>query len=197
MPLLTTAPSPYLRWGKRAFDVVVAAAALVVLSPLLAVVALAIRAYDGGPALFRQTRVGRRGEPFELLKFRSMSVDAPNVPSALATALSVTPIGAAIRRLSIDELPQLVNVLRGDMSLVGPRPALAAQAELCRLRRDAGVLECSPGLTGLAQVNGVDGMRDTIKVEWDALYARSVSFLTDLRIVMQTFGYLLRRPPVY
>jgi O-antigen biosynthesis protein WbqP len=191
------ASSLYHRWGKRAFDVTVAAAGLVILSPVLLMVALAIRAYDGGPALFRQIRVGRRGEPFELLKFRSMSVGVPNVPSASASALTVTPIGAALRRLNIDELPQLVNVLRGDMSLVGPRPALPVQSELCRMRQSAGVLDCSPGLTGLAQVNAVDGMPDTRKVEWDARYARSVSFATDLRIVIQTIGYLVRRPPVY
>jgi O-antigen biosynthesis protein WbqP len=182
---------------KRAFDVAAAAAALVALSPLMAVVALAIRLEDGGPVLFRQMRVGRGGRLFRIYKFRSMPVATAHVPSARAGGLRATRVGRLIRRTNVDELPQLVNVLRGDMSLVGPRPALPAQEDLCSRRRELGVEICRPGLTGLAQVNSYDGMPDDEKARWDGAYAGRISFLHDLRIIARTVAYLTRRPPVY
>lgn len=187
----------YERAFKRLFDLVIAIPALVVLSPVLLVTALAIRLEDGSPVLFRQRRVGRGGNEFVIFKFRSMPVATPSVPSADAARLKVTGVGAVIRRTNIDELPQLLNVLRGDMSIVGPRPALASQTELVTLRRERGVDRLRPGLTGLAQVNSFDGMTDQQKVDWEARYAGKVGFLTDLTIVLRTFGYLLHRPPVY
>ena len=182
---------------KRALDLALSGLALVVLSPVLAVIAIAIMLDDGKPVLFRQTRVGRSGEKFELLKFRSMPANTSNVPKAAATTLQVTRVGRVIRRLNLDELPQLFNILRGHMSLVGPRPALSTQDVLCGLRRESGAAACLPGLTGLAQVSAYDGMPEDEKARFDAEYANKVSLVNDLRIIVRTVGYLRHRPPVY
>jgi O-antigen biosynthesis protein WbqP len=187
----------YRAIGKRAFDIVSAAVALLVLGPLMAVTALLIRSEDGGPALFRQARVGAGGRPFTVFKFRSMGVLAPNVPSAAGTVLPITRVGRFIRRTNIDELPQLLNILIGDMSVVGPRPPLPAQEELLALRSKNGALALRPGLTGLAQVSSYDGMPESEKAAWDGRYAERVTLLGDLAIIARTFGYLAKRPPVY
>lgn len=182
---------------KRGMDLLVSGSALILLSPLMLLAALLIRLHDGGPALFRQQRVGKDGQPFEILKFRSMPVNTANVPSAHARTLTITPVGKVLRRTNIDELPQLICIFRGDMSLVGPRPSLAAQTELNALRRENGAIRCKPGLTGLAQVNGYDGMPETEKARWDGVYARRITFFGDLAVIFKTFAYLLKRPPVY
>jgi len=117
--------------------------------------------------------------------------------SARAHALPITRVGGFIRRTNIDELPQLINVLRGDMSMVGPRPPIPSQVGLCRLREQNGSVHCLPGLTGLAQINGYDGMPDEEKAQWDGKYAATMSFFNDLKIVLRTFGYLKKKPPVY
>lgn len=187
----------YPSFGKRVLDVTAAGAALLLLAPLLGVVGLAIWLEDRGAALFRQPRVGRNGTAFTVLKFRSMPVGTAPLPSNAASGLQVTRVGRAIRRVSIDELPQLWNVLRGDMSLVGPRPALSTQAELLELRHANGSAMCRPGLTGLAQVNSYDGMPSVEKAAYDGEYATCVSLFLDLAIILRTIGYLFRRPPVY
>jgi O-antigen biosynthesis protein WbqP len=187
----------YRRVGKRLVDIAGAVVALIVAAPVMAVAAIAIRLHDGGPALFRQQRIGRNGRPFTLLKFRSMPVGTPAVPSAEARLLPFTPVGSLIRRTNIDELPQLLNVLAGEMSLVGPRPALAAQYELLALRAANGAMDCRPGLTGQAQVTAYDGMPVHEKAKLDGEYAAGISPLADARIVLRTVGYLTRRPPVY
>lgn len=189
--------SLYRRGGKRLLDAVLAGTALVLLSPLLALTAAAIWLEDRHDPLFRHERVGRDGRLFRLVKFRSMPVGTPSVPSDAARQLRVTRVGRIIRRSNVDELPQLWSVLRGDMSLVGPRPALASQVELVRMRRASGVERVAPGLTGLAQINSYDGMPETEKADWDSRYERNVSLSGDLRIMLATVGYLLRRPPVY
>lgn len=183
--------------AKRIVDVVVAGAGLALSSPVLGVIAAAIWTEDRGPVFFRHQRVGQNGEPFELLKFRSMSVDTASVSSADAVDVRITRVGKVIRRLNLDEMPQLVNVLRGDMSLVGPRPALASQERLCQLRQESGVVHCRPGLTGLAQVNAYTGMPEDEKAKWDAEYARQMSLKLDAKILLRTVGYLMRPPPVY
>lgn len=188
---------PYQAWGKRAFDLCASAAALLVASPILLVTAVAIRLEDGGPALFRQARVGAGGRPFTVFKFRSMRVGSANVPSAAGAALPVTRVGAFIRRTNIDELPQLLNILAGDMSVVGPRPPIPVQADLIARRAANGALALRPGLTGLAQVSSYDGMPEEEKAEWDGRYAGRVTFLGDVRIILRTFAYLAKRPPVY
>jgi O-antigen biosynthesis protein WbqP len=178
-------------------DVLLSGAALVVLSPIMAVTALLIRMEDRGPAIFRQQRVGQGGRPFQVMKFRSMPVNTPNVPSASAKALTVTRVGKIIRRTNIDELPQLITIFRGDMSIVGPRPALFTQESLLEMRKANGALDAKPGLTGLAQVHSYDNMPEEEKARWDGEYARNISFLGDLSIIFRTFGYLARRPPSY
>lgn len=189
--------SIYPRRLKRLMDVTLAALALVVLGPLMIAVAAAILLDDGGPVMFRQTRVGKDGRTFCFLKFRSMTSDTAEVPSAAAGDLQVTRVGRIIRRGSLDELPQLLNILRGDMSIVGPRPAIPAQHKLIDLRRESGALSCHPGLTGLAQVNSYDGMPEKEKAAWDSEYARRLSFLMDLSILAKTIAYLSKPPPTY
>ena len=189
--------SLYTRFGKRAVDVVASATVLIALSPVLLAAAFAIRLEDGGPILFVSERVGRGGRTFPFYKFRSMPVNTAHVPSAEAGSLRVTRIGRVLRRTNLDELPQLVNILRGEMSLVGPRPAIPRQAELQNLRRASGALDCTPGLTGLAQVSAYDGMPETEKARYDAEYARSVTFRQDALVVLRTLGYLAKPPPAY
>lgn len=196
---MTGAPADgvYAAFGKRLFDMVCAAAALALLWPVMLIVAAAVRIEDGGPALFRQQRVGRFGRLFTFFKFRSMPVNTGDVPSHLARSLTVTRIGRIIRRTNLDELPQLWNILRGEMSFVGPRPALPRQQDVCRLRHDAGADRRLPGLTGLAQVDAFDGMSPEEKVAWDSRYASRLTFRGDLEILLRTFGYLMKPPPAY
>jgi len=187
----------YRRYLKRVFDCVLATLGLICLAPLLLLTALAIRLEDGGPALFRQRRVGRGGAIFTFFKFRSMPVDTGDVPSAEATGLRITRIGRILRRTNIDELPQLFNVLRGDMSIVGPRPPLPSQTRLIDFRRENGALDCLPGLSGLAQINAYDQMPTEEKANWDGRYAARISFLGDLLIILNTCRFVLKKPPVY
>jgi O-antigen biosynthesis protein WbqP len=187
----------YARFFKRSFDLLLASIAVICASPVMIAAAIVIRLQDGGPAIFRQTRVGRFNRPFTLYKFRSMPVSTPNLPSAQAQKVTITPFGRFIRRTNLDELPQLFNILRGEMSLIGPRPALGTQTELLRMREAASVMQARPGLTGLAQVNSFDGMTETEKVEWERRYVSDISLAGDLRIVARTFVYLLKPPPVY
>jgi exopolysaccharide biosynthesis polyprenyl glycosylphosphotransferase len=195
--------------AKRAFDVVVAGSALVVLAPLLGVLAVAVKLDSPGPVLFRQERVGRRGRRFTMLKFRSMVADAEARRATLHAANQadgplfkvrddprVTPVGRVLRRLSIDELPQLVNVLRGEMSLVGPRPALPSEVvqwepELFdRLR-------VPPGITGLWQVQGRSEARFADYRRWDLYYVDNWSPLHDVAILLRTIPALLSRRGAY
>jgi O-antigen biosynthesis protein WbqP len=182
---------------KRVLDIVAALFALIVLSPIMLIVAIRVFLEDRGPIFFTQNRVGKNGQTFKFMKFRSMPVDTGDVESAKAGELKVTAIGKIIRRTNLDELPQLINILKGDMSIVGPRPAIPAQENLCALRKQNGADEIAPGLTGLAQVNAYDGMPENEKAKWDGEYAASVSFLNDAKIVARTVGYLTRKPPVY
>ena len=183
--------------GKPLIDTLAASVGLLVTAPVLAAVAAAVVLESGRPALFVQERVGQNGVPFNLLKFRSMAVGTPSVQSVEATELKVTGVGRFIRRTNLDELPQLVNILRGDMSLVGPRPALASQTELLELRATGQATSIKPGLTGLAQVNSFDGMTHEKKAEFDNCYARKITLIDDMRILAQTVRYVLNPPPVY
>jgi O-antigen biosynthesis protein WbqP len=187
----------YERYLKRVMDLLLAGVAFIVLAPLTIVVALAIKLDDGGPVFFRQERVGQRGARFVLLKFRSMKQNVGDLPSDRATALPITKVGRVLRRTNVDELPQLVSILRGDMSIVGPRPALPAQEQLLELRERYGAAHLRPGLTGLAQVRSYDGMPVTHKAELDGQYAARVTAVRDVAIIFATVGYLFRRPPTY
>jgi O-antigen biosynthesis protein WbqP len=183
--------------GKRLLDIGAAVLGLLITAPIAAVIAVAIWLDDGGPLIFAQDRIGRHERHFRIHKFRSMPVGNANVPSAHADALPITRVGRFLRRSNLDELPQLVDVLMGTMSLVGPRPALPSQVDLIELRRMNGAMAVLPGLTGLAQVNGYDGMADEIKAGFDGEYAEGISLRTDILIMLRTLGYLLKPPPRY
>ena len=176
--------------AKRALDIALALPLLVFSAPLAGVIALAVRLDSPGPFLFRQERVGKKGEPFTLVKFRTMRANAPTLPtdqmSARLGETAVTRVGRLLRRTSLDELPQLWNVLRGEMSLVGPRPALAMQTELNAERARAGVDDLLPGITGWAQINGRDDLDDEAKLACDRWYRENCSLGLDLRILLRT-----------
>jgi O-antigen biosynthesis protein WbqP len=171
---------------KRGFDVVCAALGLLAALPVILLLAVLVRLDSPGPGVFRQVRVGREGRPFVCLKLRTMRIDAPNVATHLAGGVHVTRLGRLLRRSKLDELPQLWNVLVGEMSLVGPRPCLPSQAELIDERRRRGVLRLRPGITGLAQVRGID-MSDAVRLAvTDADYAGRMSMRLDLAILLAT-----------
>ena len=173
---------------KRAFDILVALAGLAVGWPVLLALALAVRLTSPGPAIHWSRRVGRGNRIFAMPKFRSMRTDTPDVATHLLEdpARWVTPLGGFLRRSSLDELPQLWSVLVGDMSLVGPRPALFNQDDLVALRTEAGVHRLRPGVTGWAQVNGRDELPIPDKVKLDAEYLARRSFGFDLAILVAT-----------
>jgi len=171
----------------RAFDVTLAGAGLLVASPLLGVAALAVRR-DGGPVLYRQQRVGKDGEDFELLKLRTMVVNAESMGAGFAVNRGderITAVGRLLRRLSLDELPQLWNVLRGDMSLIGPRPTLRYQVDRYD-ERQRHRLDVKPGLTGWAQIHGRAALPWAERIELDLWYVTHRSALVDLRILLRT-----------
>ncbi|MEC5398143.1 sugar transferase [Uliginosibacterium sp. H1] len=183
---------------KRLVDIALAGGALVVLWPVLLCVAVCVRASSPGPALYWSDRVGRDNRIFRMPKFRSMRVDTPAVATHLLQnpAAAITPVGRFIRKTSLDELPQLWSVLRGDMSIVGPRPALFNQADLIEARTAAGVHRMRPGITGWAQINGRDELDVSQKVAFDAEYLASQSFLFDANIIASTILRVLRRDGV-
>lgn len=178
---------------KRVLDVVLAATAAVLLLPLAIAVALAAKVSSPGPALYWSDRSGRYGRIFRMPKFRTMKVGTPAVATHLMEdAPSVlTPVGGFLRRTSLDEIPQLWSVLVGDMSIVGPRPALFNQDDLIALRRQAGVDRLRPGITGWAQINGRDELPIPVKVAFDREYLDRQSLLFDLRIMLSTARKLL------
>jgi O-antigen biosynthesis protein WbqP len=180
---------------KRLFDLVLTVFGAVVLALPLLMVALAVKLTSPGPALYWSDRVGRHNRIFRMPKFRSMRIGTPVVATHLLQDSDawLTPIGAFLRKTSLDELPQLWSILAGDMSIVGPRPALFNQADLIALRTERGVHELVPGLTGWAQVNGRDELPIPQKVELDVEYLRRRSLLFDLRIVWLTVVKVLRR----
>jgi len=183
---------------KRAFDIFFGClAALVLFVPML-LVAMAVRLTSKGPALYWSDRIGRNNVIFKMPKFRSMRVGTPAVAThLLADARShLTPIGSFLRNSSLDELPQLWSILAGDMSFVGPRPALFNQQDLIALRTDQGVHTLVPGLTGWAQVNGRDELSIPEKVRLDVAYLQRQSLWFDVRILWLTFVKALRRDGV-
>lgn len=183
----------YRKYGKRALDVFFAALLLLLLAVPMAIVALVIRLDSPGSVLFTQKRVGLNEKYFTIYKFRTMRTDAP---SDLATRLMpgsgeyITRAGRFLRMTSLDELPQLINILKGDMSFVGFRPCLANEEELDRLRVLSGAYEVRPGITGLSQIRGRDELEPDFKAKLDGIYARHVGFDYDLRILTKTFLYV-------
>jgi lipopolysaccharide/colanic/teichoic acid biosynthesis glycosyltransferase len=185
--------------GKRALDIALASAVTVVVSPVLAGIAVAIKLESRGPVFFRQERVGRFGRGFEILKFRSLVEEPPREPGDYLISAAdprITRVGAFLRRWSLDELPQLWNVLRGDMSIVGPRPTLRYQVEQYddfQRRR----LEVLPGVTGWAQVAGRNALSWPEKIKLDVWYVDHRSLRLDLRILLATVPTLIRPRSIY
>lgn len=183
---------------KRFFDLILSIMAFLFFSPIIALVAVAVTTTSKGSALYWSDRVGENNKIFKMPKFRSMKTDTPAIAThKLKNADSVlTPIGGFLRKSSLDELPQLWSIIKGDMSIVGPRPALFNQDDLIALRTESGVHKLTPGLTGWAQVNGRDELPIPQKVELDLEYLQKQSFLFDLKIIWLTFLKVVKRDGV-
>ena len=177
------------RFVKRFFDFFIALLWLIIFWWVLAVIALAVKAEDGGNVLFKQKRIGINKTEFYIYKFRTMKVDTPkDVPTHLLNNPDsyITKTGKFLRHSSLDELPQIFNILKGEMSFVGPRPALYNQYDLIEARDKVNANSIKPGLTGWAQINGRDELPIDIKVELDGEYVRKMSFLFDIKILFKT-----------
>ena len=179
---------------KRIFDIFMSLMALVVFCLPLLVVAVLVKLTSKGPALYWSDRIGKNNTIFKMPKFRTMRIDTPAVATHLLGDPDqfLTPIGNFLRKSGLDELPQLFSILKGDMSIVGPRPALFNQDDLVSLRTERGVHILTPGLTGWAQINGRDELPIPVKVEFDEYYLQNQSFLLDLKIIFKTVYNVLR-----
>lgn len=182
----------YRNWGKRLLDLTLAASGLLVLSPALGLIAVYVRRDLGAPVLFRQTRIGRDGRPFTLLKFRTMDNTTHRNGQSLSDSDRLTPFGLWLRSTSLDELPELWNVLRGEMSLVGPRPLLAQYLPLYSAQQSRRH-EIRPGLTGWAQVNGRNAITWEKRFDLDVWYVDNISISLDARILWGTLASVATR----
>lgn len=187
-------------WGyrciKRTADFLLALAGLTVLFVPMLVISAAIYIDDPGKAIFRQYRVGRNGKRFKLYKFRTMKESTPKYLSTDEVEdpkQYITKLGKFLRKTSLDEIPQLINVLKGDMSLVGPRPLISDEYEIHQMRMRFGVYNVRPGVTGLAQVNGRDTVTPTDKVRWDVRYVQNFGLKMDMKILLTTVPNVLTR----
>ena len=181
--------SRFYTLSKRIIDVIASIIGIIVLSPLLLLVAILIKVDSKGPIIFKQVRVGKDSKPFNIYKFRSMKINTPNLSTEEFVDASkfITKVGWFIRKTSIDELPQLFNILKGDMSIVGPRPVIEKETRLLELRKKYKVDKIPPGITGLAQINGRDNIDDYEKVEYDLNYLINRSLILDIKIIIKTF----------
>lgn len=171
---------------KRVFDCVISILGLIIVSPVLLVAMTVIRIDSGSPAIFAQTRIGRNARQFTCFKLRTMRRDTKPMPTHQLGPDALTRCGRLLRASKLDELPQLWNVIRGDMSLVGPRPCLPSQITLIEARRSRGVLDARPGITGLAQVQGID-MSDPVRLaDIDSVYVRGQTFWGDVGLILRT-----------
>ena len=189
----------YQRYCKRLLDFVLSLAACIVLAPVMLAIAVWIKLDSPGPVFFRQRRVGAHKTHFNILKFRTMRGDTPHdVPTHLLKNADsyITKSGAFLRKTSLDELPQIYNILVGEMAIIGPRPALYNQYDLIEARDKVHANDVRPGLTGLAQVNGRDELPIDVKARYDGEYAANITFLGDLKIFFGTFGDVFHRKGV-
>jgi lipopolysaccharide/colanic/teichoic acid biosynthesis glycosyltransferase len=182
----------YRRIVKRLMDIVLSLLAIILLSPLLAVLAILVRIKLGSPVIFRQQRPGYHGRIFGLMKFRTMTDERDDNGELLPDEVRLTDFGKKLRSTSLDELPEFINILKGDMSFVGPRPLLVQYLPLYN-EEQAHRHDVLPGLTGWAQVNGRNAISWEQKFEYDVWYTRHISFLLDLKIVFMTVGSVLKR----
>lgn len=185
----------YQTYIKRGIDCFLSLVSLIVLSPVLLVIAVIIKCTSPGPILFRQERVGKNNEHFQIMKFRTMRTDTPkDCPTHLLENPDqyITKIGHILRKTSLDELPQLWNIFKGDMAIIGPRPSLPNQYDLNKLRDQNGASTVRPGLTGLAQISGRDELEISVKAALDGEYVKNISFFTDMKLFFETFLSVLR-----
>lgn len=175
---------------KRLLDIILAVCILIGAWPFMLIAAIAIKIEDPkGPVIFKQIRVGKDKKPFKIYKFRSMWTETPDVPTHLLSDPNqfITKVGAFLRKTSIDEVPQLINILKGDMSFVGPRPSLFSQEDLIEERDKLNVHRVRPGLTGLAQVSGRDELPIPVKAAYDGEYIEKMNFKLDVNLFFRTF----------
>lgn len=174
---------------KRTIDFIISVIGLIILSPLFIILILAIKADSKGPVLFKQKRVGKNKKYFNILKFRTMKIDTPkDMPTHLLKNpdMYITKVGKVLRKTSLDELPQILNIIVGQMSIIGPRPALWNQYDLIEERDRYNANSIRPGLTGLAQINGRDELSIPVKAKYDGEYTKNISFVLDVKIFLKT-----------
>lgn len=184
---------------KNILDRVVALIALIALSPIFLIFAIIITIESKGPVFFKQQRVGKNKKLFNIYKLRTMRIDTPkDMPTHMLNNANsyITKIGNFMRKTSIDELPQLINILKGDMSFIGPRPALWNQEDLIKERDKYGANNIRPGLTGLAQISGRDELEISVKAKFDGEYVERISFLFDIKIFFKTIGKVFKHEGV-
>lgn len=189
----------YKKFGKRCLDVILSGCGIVILAPLMALIALAIKVDDPGPVFFRQKRVGIHKSYFHILKFRTMKMDTPrDTPTHLLENPQkyITRVGGVLRKTSLDELPQIFQIFSGKMSVIGPRPALWNQEDLIEERDRYGANDVRPGLTGWAQINGRDELPIAVKARFDGEYVQRLSFLFDCRCFFGTILSVLKHDGV-
>ena len=184
----------YKKWLKRAIDFTLSFIGLIVLSPVFLIIAIAIKIDDPGPVFFKQKRVGIHKSYFNLYKFRSMKVNTPDVPTHLLTNPEqyISRVGQFLRKSSLDELPQLINIIKGEMSIIGPRPALWNQDDLIAERDKYGANDVRPGLSGWAQINGRDELEIPAKAELDGEYVEKLGITIDVKCFLGTVSYVLK-----
>lgn len=184
---------------KRLFDFVTSLFAIILLSPVMIIVSILIKKDDKGPVLFKQKRGGYKQKHFEIYKFRTMVLNAENIGLGYKTEENdprITKVGNTLRKYSLDELPQLFNVVKGDMSIVGPRPALPVQTDRYNEYQKKR-LDVRPGITGLAQVNGRNSLTWDERIKWDVEYSEKRSFMFDIKILMKTVIILFKKEDIY
>ncbi|BCI60985.1 sugar transferase [Solibaculum mannosilyticum] len=180
---------------KRVLDIVLSSLALILLSPVLLILAVAIKVDSSGPVFLRQKRMGRYKKEFVIFKFRTMRADTPRyVPTHLLDNPDqyITRVGRFLRKTSLDELPQLLNIVRGNMSIIGPRPVIKNEFDLIELRDKYGANDIRPGLTGWAQINGRDDLPNDVKAAYDGEYAQNLSFAFDMKVFFKSFSYVAK-----
>jgi O-antigen biosynthesis protein WbqP len=182
---------------KRVLDIFFALVFIIILLPAFIIIPIIIFLQDRHSPIFKQARIGKLGEEFMFYKFRSMPIETPDLESKEKGKLKITPFGKIIRRTNFDELPQVFNILKGDMSWIGPRPPILSQKRLIQLRKENKALNLKPGLTGLAQINSYDDMPEEVKAKYDGEYAERISLYMDFIIMMRTFVYFTKKPPTY
>ncbi len=182
----------YQKYIKRGLDFILSLSASIILSPVMLIVAILVRIKLGSPVLFKQLRPGKNEKVFNMYKFRTMTDERDENGDLLPDEVRLTKFGRTLRSTSLDELPELLNIVKGDMSIVGPRPLLVRYLPLYN-ERQRHRHDVRPGFTGLAQVNGRNGISWEEKFEWDVKYVEHVTFLQDCKIILQTIGVVLKR----